>query len=815
MRKKTSAADSNNVKRAPRFSANQRDIVISAILCIGLVCGAFYWIQSVEEPRALNQRIDTVTSNIADHQRGIVRDVIAQLGERVTEQTRNPELIAALKQGSIADDSIFAQSLQRAFPEAQDSKIIYLGSQGIADERSETQRLRNNIEIDMLRKSIDKQSLIIEAYKHNKQWLISFVHVVGNQGAIYVTFDAKFFEKMLSSLAGNAVSNELIQTYKTRRDSVIKPSSISYPEAMQRRSLPVPGWTLQVYPQEITVLNLSSDTTLLWLICALCLALIAASHAIFFVRSYQIPAISSTEKAKAAKKKAAPEPPSLEQALAKKLAATQQKSRSNRDNFPAPNDAPPLPELGSGKPAKTSPPPTSSVAKNCFRAYDIRGIADTELDDNTCFAVGRAVGSEALSRGQTKLLLGRDGRLSSPRIHNALSKGLLSTGIDVTDLGLIATPMIHYACQDLNIGNAIMITGSHNPSHYNGMKISLEFKSLSAADIQSLRRRIEAQHFDSGQGTLTNDSIEQRYIDRVTSDVVIAQTLKVVIDAGNGATANIAPILFEELGCEVIPLFCEIDGNFPNHAPDPTVASNLDSLKTAVSEHNADLGIAFDGDGDRVAIVTAQGQCPSADQLLMVLARDMVSRNPGAEILFDIKCSRLLSELIVDAGGRPTIWKCGHSYMKQKMLETGALLGGEFSGHIFYKERWYGFDDGMYTAARLLEILTLSGTTMDDALNSLQTLISSPEIVIPVADDRKFALIETFIEHQNFSDAALIDIDGLRAEFRHGWGLIRASNTGPAITLRFEADSEASMARIQNEFKDLLLRIDPTLADSL
>jgi phosphomannomutase/phosphoglucomutase len=808
---------SHKVKGGPRFSSNQRDIVISALACIGIVFGAFYWIQHFEEPRALKQRIDAVTANIADHQRGIVRDVISQLGERVTEQTTNAELTNALSQGNISADNLFAQSLNRAFPEALDTKIIYIGKQGIADERSETLKLRNNIEIDMLRKSIENNTLVIEAYQHDRQWLISFVKTAGKHGAVYVTFNAQYFEKMLNSLAGNTVSIELIQTYKTRRDVVIKPSIINYPDAMQSRALSVPGWTLQVYPQEITVQSLSSDSTLLWLICVLCVALIAGSHAIFFVRSYQIPlaserATTNTEDTAAPQAEATP---SLEQALAKKLAANRQSSLSKRANFPAPGRAPPLAELSTRRATGNKKTNATRIAANCFRAYDIRGIADTELNDSTCFAIGRAIGSEALDRGQSKLLLGRDSRLSSPRIHQALLKGLLSTGIDVTDIGIVATPMLHFACHNLNVGNAIMITGSHNPSHYNGMKISLEFATLSAKDIQALKYRIETQEFETGEGSLDTDSIEQRYIDRVSGDVVIAQTLKVVIDAGNGATSNIAPTLFEELGCEVIPLFCELDGNFPNHAPDPTIESNLSALKVAVAEHQADIGIAFDGDGDRLAIVTAEGRCPPADQLLMVLASDMVARNPGAEILFDVKCSRLLSELIVDAGGRPTMWKCGHSYMKQKMADTGALLGGEFSGHIFYKERWYGFDDGMYTAARLLEILTLSGTTMDDALDSQCKLVSSPEILIPVADERKFALVETFAENQKFTDAALINIDGLRIEFRQGWGLIRASNTGPAISMRFEADSEASLTRIQNDFKDLLLRIDPTLVDSL
>ncbi|MBB5186669.1 phosphomannomutase/phosphoglucomutase [Zhongshania antarctica] len=810
MSKKASTTIPEKQKKASRFSILQRDIVISAVLSICGIVAAFYWIQNIEEPRALTQRMNTVTANSADHQRVIIREAIAQLSARLKQQADNPELSKILRTSDLAARSVFEQSLERAFPEAIDAKVIIIGPQGIADERSETARLRNNIEIDMLRKSLGEGGIVIEAYSHKNAWFISFVTKVDKHGALVITFSAQYFEQMLKSLAGNAVTNELIQTYKTRRDTVIRPANTDYAEAMQSRVLSVPGWTLQVYPQPQTVQNLRSDGTLLWLVCMFCVATIAASHAIFFVRGFGIARPASAPPKKAVLDKAETDILDLEQALAKKLAANRSRTPSHRDNFPAPDSSPPLPELQQGARTRRGP-----LAINCFRAYDIRGVADTELNNETCEAIGRAVASEALSRGQSKLLLGRDGRLSSPRIHEALVKGVLGSGVDVIDLGLLATPMLHYACQYFNIGNAIMITGSHNPGHYNGMKISLEFQSLSGQDIQNLRKRIEDQDFEQGQGSLTNDSIEQRYIDRICGDVVIAQTLKVVIDAGNGATAHVAPALFEELGCEVIPLFCETDGNFPNHAPDPTIFENLAALRTAVADNHADIGIAFDGDGDRVAVVTARGKCPKADQLMMVLAQDMVVRNPGAEILFDIKCSRLLPELIIEHGGRPTMWKCGHSYMKRKMAETGALLGGEFSGHIFFKERWYGFDDGMYTAARLLEILTLSGRTMDDALSNQGALLSSPEIIIPVDEDRKFAIVETFAENQDFAEATLSEIDGLRVDFRHGWGLIRASNTGPAITLRFEADSEAALSRIQNDFKDLLARIDPKLADSL
>lgn len=804
----------------PTLSRARRDILASGIACAALICAAFYWIQYIELPRNVNHTVRSVTSNLANHQSKVITDVLSSIGRRVSAQAANPELAEDLVKGNAQALKGHEQALKRSFPAALDAKVISLGKQGIADESSQTERLRNHIEIDMLRKASDSGKLITEAYRHDGKWIISMLHGVGERGAIIVSFDSEFFARILRNIAGTSVHNELVQRYKERSDVVIPARSQLHTEFAASRALPVPGWTLKVIPQETMLSALAIDATLIGLAGLLCLALIVASHCIFFLRAKD-PSPPSTADHIIDNPL---EPANLEQSVARKLAARKPEQSASQPRFDPENSLrPPLPAAEAvddgtelpAKPTEDTEAGSPALALNCFRAYDIRGLAERDLSDSHCEQIGLALGSEARARGHSKMLMGRDGRNSSPRIRESLLRGLLGSGMDVVDLGLIATPMLNFACYDLNVGCAVMITGSHNPAEHNGMKMLLDFQSLSSDDIQSLARRIEAQDYSHGAGELSSDSIEQRYIDRICSDVVVAQSLKVVIDAGNGATSNVVVPLFEELGCEVIPLFCEVDGDFPNRDPDPTQGAHLDALANAVAQHSADIGIAFDGDGDRVAIVSASGRRPAADQLLMLLADDMVSRNPGCEILFDVKCSRLLSQLVVSRGGRPTMWKCGHSHMKRKMAESQALLGGEFSGHIFFNERWYGFDDGMYTAARLLEALTLAGSNLDEELAGYPKLISSPEILIRVDDERKFALVQSFANHARFDNAELIDLDGLRYEFRNGWGLLRASNTGPAISLRFEADSEAALAGIRESFAQVLAEIDPTLADSL
>ena len=357
-----------------------------------------------------------------------------------------------------------------------------------------------------------------------------------------------------------------------------------------------------------------------------------------------------------------------------------------------------------------------------------------------------------------------------------------------------------------------MVTASHNSAEYNGFKMVLQGKTLVAEGVQRIKQRMADNNLFNGRGEIADQEVVARYIDRIFSDVALAGSVKLVVDAGNGITGNVAPLLFEELGCEVVPLHCEVDGSFPNHEPDPTISENLQDLIQAVADNQADLGVALDGDGDRLVVVTPQGKIIWPDRLLMLFARDIVSGNPGADVIFDVKSTRELNGLVSSYGGRPIMWKSGHSNMKTKMQETGALVGGEMSGHIFIKDRWYGFDDGMYAASRLLEIMTLRDQDIDSLFDAFPALPSTPEIKIETSEERKFAIIAQLQKQARFEGGNANTLDGLRVEFESGWGLVRASNTSPALTLRFEAASEADLQKIQDLFKRELLKVDDSLS---
>jgi phosphomannomutase/phosphoglucomutase len=384
--------------------------------------------------------------------------------------------------------------------------------------------------------------------------------------------------------------------------------------------------------------------------------------------------------------------------------------------------------------------------------------------------------------------------------------------MDVIIVGRVPTPVLYFATHHFETGTGVMITGSHNPSQYNGLKIMIAGTTLSGEAIQKLHTRVLTQDFAEGQGQRSEQSVERAYIDAVLNDIAVAAPLKVVLDAGNGVAGALAPELIEELGCEVIPLHCEVDGNFPNHHPDPCKPENLQDLIAAVKEHQADIGLAFDGDGDRLGVVTNSGKIIWPDRLLMLFAKDVVSRNPGADIIYDVKCSRRLNGLISSYGGRPVMWKTGHSLIKAKMQETGALLAGEMSGHIFFKERWFGFDDGIYSAARLLEILGVEDKSSDQVFADFPDDVSTPEINLPVTEEAKFEIIEKLIARRDqFTGGNVSTIDGIRVDYPNGWGLCRASNTTPVLVLRFEADDQSALEEIKNKFKMQLKQIEPNL----
>ena len=452
------------------------------------------------------------------------------------------------------------------------------------------------------------------------------------------------------------------------------------------------------------------------------------------------------------------------------------------------------------------------IAPEIFKAYDIRGIVDKSLTEAAAEAVGKALGTMAAAKGVKKFVVGRDGRLSGPRLVKALTRGLTSTGMDVVDIGVVATPMVYFGTFHFDTGSGVMVTGSHNPPEYNGLKMMLAGDTLAGETIQQLLKTIQAGSFVAAAkaGTQTTADIREPYLERITSDVKLARKMKVVVDCGNGSPGAIAPELYRRMGCEVVELFCEVDGNFPNHHPDPSKPENLEDLIAELRSGDAEVGLAFDGDGDRLGVVTKNGRIIFPDRQLMFFAAEVLSRNPGAEIIFDVKCTRNLYDWIRKHGGKPLLWKTGHSLMKQKLKETGSPLAGEMSGHLFFKDRWFGFDDGLYTGARLLELLS-KGDDPTQVLESLPDSISTPELNVELErEGENHKLIAELQKSAKFEGATEVNtIDGLRVEYPDGFGLIRASNTTPVLVLRFEGDSDAAIARIKGDFKRVLLSAKP------
>jgi phosphomannomutase/phosphoglucomutase len=460
-------------------------------------------------------------------------------------------------------------------------------------------------------------------------------------------------------------------------------------------------------------------------------------------------------------------------------------------------------------------PAIPAIPPEIFKAYDIRGIVDRTLTEAGVETIGRGLGALAQRKGVKKFVIGRDGRLSGPRLAQALARGLNAAGIDVVDIGVVATPMVYFGTYHFDTGSGVMVTGSHNPPDYNGLKMMVAGETLAAEAIQELRKLIESAQFvtPAKAGAQSSADISEAYIDRITSDVKLSRPMTIAVDCGNGSPGAFAPKLYRKLGCKVIELYCDVDGNFPNHHPDPSKPENLEDLIRELKSGEAELGLAFDGDGDRLGVVTKAGKIIYPDRQLMLFAADVLSRNPGAEIVFDVKCTRNLFPWIRKHGGKPLLWKTGHSLIKAKLRETGAPLAGEMSGHVFFKERWYGFDDGLYAGARLLEILSRE-PDVAKILDALPESVSTPELQVPLAHEGdNHRLIAELQKTARFDGATEVNtIDGLRVEYPDGFGLMRASNTTPVLVLRFEADTPEGLARIQRDFKRVLSVAKPDAA---
>jgi len=466
-----------------------------------------------------------------------------------------------------------------------------------------------------------------------------------------------------------------------------------------------------------------------------------------------------------------------------------------------------------------------NISPAIFRAYDIRGVVTDTLTPDAVREIGRAYASECLERDISKAVLARDGRLSGPDLIEALSEGIRSCGMDVIDIGMVPTPVLYYATHHLETGTGIMVTGSHNPPEYNGLKMMIGGDALFGDGITALYERLQAGNLKTGKGGYSTVDVLDDYLQQITDDIKIKRPMRIItddikikrpmriaFDCGNGVAGTAAPALFDALKCESKSLFATVDGNFPNHHPDPAKLENLQDLIATVKENDLELGLAFDGDGDRVGVIDDKGNVIWPDRQMVLFAQDVLSRNPGASIIYDVKCSKVLPAAITAAGGKPDMWKTGHSFIKARIKETGALLGGEMSGHLFFKERWYGFDDALYSAARLLEILSATDRKASEIFGEIPNSINTPELNVSLAEDgAQHEFIEKFKSIAKFDDATLTTIDGVRADFEDGWGLVRASNTTPSLVIRFEADTDEALERIQNEFRKTMAETDSSV----
>lgn len=778
----------------------------------------FVYLVFIERPTVNSQQIETIAQQHAQVQAVVIDQALQQLRERLTSLSKSPAVKIAVMDSSSESSVLLKQQLQYSFPEAMSIKLIELGPLGIASLDTSTVSL-NNIELDLLRRASNGEEVAPEAYKREKGWVFSLAQPVQIEGekfaraVFFISLDAGYIGNLLAGGDASLGESVLNQQFSNQTTPIARFGQTDG-NVVAKADTMVSHWHISYAPSNKLRQSLLPNELSLWGALGF---IVVIAFVFAFISTRKVKAeldnnLSLLEEGKSGKAYSLPGFSELSEVLLSRRSTAEPEKKEAKPEVSAPA---PEPVVVEEEPSEQQEDWTeqlpADLPAHIFRAYDIRGIADTELTDEVVYAVGMAIGSEALDQGQQKVVVAMDGRESSPRIKAAMIQGLQDSGRHVIDIGMVPTPLMYFATHHMGTQTGVMITGSHNPSEYNGIKIVIGGSALSGAAIANLRDRVLSKQLVKGEGECQSGEVIEAYLDYIINDIAVAQPLKVVLDAGNGVAGVIAPRLFEELGCEVIPLYCDVDGSFPNHHPDPTVEANLEDLKAAIAEHEADLGIAFDGDGDRLGVVTATGQAVPADKLLMLLAQDVVSRNPGADILYDVKCTRNLNALISNYGGRPIMWKTGHSFMKEKMAETGALLGGEFSGHIFFKERWFGFDDGLYAGTRLIEILSTTDPDMDLQLEAFPASIGSPELKVTSDDEQKFAVIEQLAASGEFGDGKVTTLDGVRVDFADGWGLVRASNTTPMLILRFEADTEEAMERIQSLFKDQLSSIDNSL----
>ena len=792
----TSPKKESRKLRSP--TARYTTLAVAAALTIALATA--YWGHETWIEKNQASQLKTFSGEHAHTTAVAVGEVLRRYQQQLALAAEKPEVIATLANRNTEAVADIEQQLHRLIPSALSVNALPLAPEGLPSEARSRLRFA---ERDMIARAEERQSVTPEAAREGDDWLLKFVATVPATaeipvvGTLLLTLPIDVLISALEQGNQGLGQVELLQSFETSQNILL--TSIGQGQAGTAQTADVPNsyWHIRFTPSqqllEQTHVSLLLPLTL-WALLSLLILVAAVALARWLGNRAQGAGDAAQTTSATAAIKAGGGSYTPEDILDIEIRDEDEALLGLEDGRGSDIlDAPPKPV---GLAAEQI-----NVPEVIFRAYDIRGLAETEITPQLAQQIGQALGSEALDHGQNALVVARDCRTHSTELAKSLILGIQSTGCGVINIGIVPTPLMYFATETLpQTQSGVMVTASHNGAEYNGFKVVITGKSRSADDIQNIRKRILAGNFYSGRGSEEHLDILPQYIDTIFSDVALAGEIHVVVDAGNGVTGEVAPRLFEELGCRVTSLFCELDGTFPNHPPDPSVAAHLQTLVARVKQENADLGVAFDGDGDRLTVVTPKGEIVWADRLLMLYAKDILARSPGADVVFDVKSTRQLATAISNFGGRPIMWKTGHAPMRAKMLETGALVGAEFSGHVFIKDRWYGFDDGIYAAARLIEIISLRGEDLDTMLGEFPSTHITPEVLIPIAEDKKFVIVRQLQEAGDFGDAKLTALDGLRAEFPYGWGLVRASNTSANLTLRFEADTAEDLARIKSLF---------------
>ncbi|MEZ0149154.1 MAG: phosphomannomutase/phosphoglucomutase [Candidatus Reddybacter sp.] len=767
--------DFNSAIKTPVVVAGSVLVVIYTIFLTQL-----FYSKLVTEP--WHQAITHEAGLLAQNQAASIEDYFIAMDEKLEKIVKDRTLINILKSENVEQIKEYKDLLRHQLTEMADIKLVSVNSPYFA----ETQ---NFVGITLAKNSIAGKQLEPAAVKLH-DWLIVTATPIADYdevvGSLISNLSVRNIHAVLSQADPTLGQTELLQYTRGFAPQVIVSSGGS--NTPFQATAPVKGradWQL-LYSVSAKLVDTIGKPFLYFTLSFIALLVISLLLLVLLIR-YQL----SHLREESALDDTDLTPAELNQLIQEKL--------TRRPTEPA---SPTL-EISEENEERTS-------SNEVFRQYDIRGDANTQITEDFALRLGKAVGSDMVNSGQRNLLIGSDGRRSSPRLKTALIEGVLSTGCNVIDIGVVPTPVLNFALASMDtVDSGIMVTASHNPASDNGFKIYYNQQVISGAEILSLKTAMEAHIWKSGQGQQKQLDFLDQYTETLLSNISPAtRQLRVVIDCANGAAGPVAPALLEALGCEVIPLYCDIDGSFPNHPPDPSDPENLTDLITIVKHEGADLGLAFDGDGDRLVAITAEGGIVWADELLMIFARDVIGSYPETDIVFDVKSTRRLGNLINNYGGNPVMWKTGHSHIRRKISETGAPLGGEFSGHIFFNDRWFGFDDGLYAAARLIEIINQREQSLDQIIAGFETSVSTPELRVAIPDDQKFIIANKFAEGV-FPEAKRITIDGLRLEYPDGWALIRASNTSAHLTLRFEADDQQVLARLKHQLKQKLTLLLP------